>query len=112
MTEVSPFPTLSLDPKSPAGIPFSTQPAQEQDDSQPPPHVKEEMVDKVEGGTQVKPNKALVPLLGVPEGTVEGHETHYVTTTTKARWDGTCLVESLITLLTFVDERRRNVRDC
>lgn len=69
----------------------------------------------VEGGTGVRPNKPLVPLLGVPEGRVEGHEAHYVTTTTKARWDGKRLVFCLgfqFTLLTFVDERRCDVRNC
>jgi len=42
----------------------------------------------VEGGTEVKPSKELVPLLCVPNDRVEGHEAHYVTKTTKARWDG------------------------
>lgn len=99
MTEVSPFPTLTLstdpDPKSASAIPFSTQQhtqKQEQVNSQLQPQITEEKADMVEGDTQVKSNKALVPLLGVPEGRVEGHEAHYVTKTAKARWDGKRLV--------------------
>ena len=89
MTEVSPFPTLSADLKSAPGIPFSAQQPQEQGGgSLPPPHVKEENVGMVDSGAGVKQKKELVPLLGVPEGRVAGHETHYVTKTTKARWDG------------------------
>jgi hypothetical protein len=66
---------------------------QKQDRPQPPPNVREEKkVDMVEGGSEVRPKKELVPLLGVPEGRVEGHEAHYVTKTTKARWDGKRLV--------------------
>jgi hypothetical protein len=96
MTEVSLFPTLSLspDPKSASGLPFSTQQTQAQGDSQPPPPVKEDKQGMVQGGAEVKPSKDLVPLLGVPEGRVEGHEAHYVTKTTKARWDGKRLVKS------------------
>jgi len=48
--------------------------AQEQDDSQLPPH--EEKVDKVGGGAEVKPNEELVLLFGVSEGCVEGYEAH------------------------------------
>ena len=100
MTEVSPFPTLTLStdpsPKSASAIPFSTQQQtqeKEQANSQPQPDITEEKADMVEGATEgVKPNKALVPLLGVPEGRVEGHEAHYVTKTAKARWDGKRLV--------------------
>ncbi len=69
----------------------------------------------VEGGTEVKPKKELVPLLGVPDERVEGHEAHYVTMTTKARWDGKRIVKSYgvqLTLLTTVDERRCDVRNC
>jgi len=50
----------------------------------------------VEGGAEVKPKKELVPLLGVPEGRVAGHEAHYVTKTTKARWDGKHLVHGFV----------------
>jgi len=54
MAEISPSLALSAGPKSASGIPFSMRQAQEQDDSQPPPH--EEKVDKVGGGAEVKPN--------------------------------------------------------
>jgi hypothetical protein len=106
MTEVSPVSTLSPGPKTAPPIPFSTQQQpQERDGSKPQPYITKEKADMVEGGTEVKPTKALVPLLGVPEGRVEGHEAHYVTKTTKARWDGKRLVEHLgfqLTLLIFL----------
>lgn len=119
MTEVSPFPspfpTLSPGPKSASGFPFSTQRTQEQDGSQIPSHIKEENADIVEEGTEVKPSKELVPLLHVPNDRVEGHEAHYVTKTTKARWDGKRIVKISgvqIALLISGGESRCNVRNC
>lgn len=93
MTEVSP---LSAGLESASGFPFSMQQTEEQGDSQLPPHIKEEEVDIVEGATEVKPKKELVPLLGVPDVRVEGHEAHYVTKTTKARWDGKRIVKAMV----------------
>ena len=56
----------------------------------------EENVGRAEGGAEVRPKKELVPLLGVPEGRITGHEAHYVTATTKARWDGESLAQNLL----------------
>ena len=113
MTEVSP---LSAGLQSASGFPFSMQQTEEgQGESQLPLHIKEEEADMVEGATEGKPKKELVPLLGVPDVRVEGHEAHYVTKTTKARWDGKRIVKSYgvqLTLLTTVDERRCDVRNC
>jgi hypothetical protein len=88
MTEVSPFPTLLASPKSVPGIPFTAPQTQEEGGPQPSPYAQEGQLDRIGGSADVAPKKELVPLLGVPEGRVAGHEAHYVTKTTKARWDG------------------------
>lgn len=85
--EISPFPTLAPSKEPPLSLPFST----------PRDDKLSETAEDTQNPTQARaahlappPKRELVPLLGVPEGPIRiaGHETHYVTKTTKARWDG------------------------
>ena len=98
MTEVAPLP-LSVASAPPAsapasaggGAPFA---AQQQRQARGGAQEVQGAIADGGAGADVRPRKEkekereLVPLLGVPEGRVAGHEAHYVTTTTKARWDG------------------------
>ena len=93
MTEVAPLSVAGAG--AGAGVPSS---AQQLLQARGGPHPRAQDVQGAiadgGAGADVRPKREkekereLVPLLGVPEGRVAGHEAHYVTTTTKARWDG------------------------
>lgn len=97
MTEVAPLSVAGAGAGAGAGVPSSAQqPLQARGGPHPRAQEVQGAIADGGAGADVRPKKEkekekereLVPLLGVPEGRVAGHEAHYVTTTTKARWDG------------------------